>query len=89
MPLTDSDYNAFSVALVERLTQRAKGLDDGSKRIVNLRPSDHILSGFLELRYQCRRQSLRTVSLQDCLKMPPKKSLPMIYQRIPLTNKLQ
>lgn len=47
MPLTDSDYNAFSVALVERLTQRAKGLDDGSKRIVNLRPSDHILSGFL------------------------------------------
>lgn len=47
MPLTDQDYNAFATALAERFARRAKGLDEGSGRIVNLRPSDHILAGFL------------------------------------------
>lgn len=47
MPLTDADYNAFATALAERFTERAKGLDRDSGRIVNQRPGDHILAGFL------------------------------------------
>jgi Helicase conserved C-terminal domain len=47
MSLTDQDYNAFARALVCRFSERAKGVDQGSSRIVNLRPSDHILAGFL------------------------------------------
>jgi len=47
MPFTDRDYNAFATALAERFTERAKGLDRDSDRIVNQRPADHILAGFL------------------------------------------
>lgn len=47
MALTDADYNGFARSLVERVAQRAKGLDDESQRLVGVRPSDHILVGFL------------------------------------------
>jgi hypothetical protein len=47
MSLSDADYNAFAVALAERFAERAKGLDSGSCRIVNQRPTDRILAGFL------------------------------------------
>jgi hypothetical protein len=47
MPLTDNDYNAFATTLAQRFADRARGLDDGSVRLVNLRPADHILAGFL------------------------------------------
>ncbi len=47
MPLTDNDYNAFATCLAQRFADRARGIDDGSVRLVNLRPADHILAGFL------------------------------------------
>jgi len=47
MPLTDTDYNAFATALAERFAERARGLGRDGARIVNQRPSDHILAGFL------------------------------------------
>jgi hypothetical protein len=47
MPLTDTDYNAFATTLAERFSDRARGLDEGSVRLVGLRPADHILAGFL------------------------------------------
>jgi hypothetical protein len=47
MPLTDIDYNNFSTTLTERFAERCKGLDDGSRRVVDGRPADHILVGFL------------------------------------------
>lgn len=47
MSLTDADYNAFSTTLSKLFTDRAKGLDPDSCRIVNQRPADHILAGFL------------------------------------------
>lgn len=47
MPITDSDYNNFATAITHYFTERCKGLDDESERIVDKRPSDHILVGFL------------------------------------------
>jgi hypothetical protein len=47
MPLTDSDYNAFASSLVSMFSKRAKGVDANSARLVNLRPADHVLAGFL------------------------------------------
>lgn len=47
MTLTDVDYNGFARSLVERVAQRARGLDEESQRLVGVRPSDHILVGFL------------------------------------------
>jgi hypothetical protein len=47
MPITDSDYNNFATAITRYFTERCKGLDDESERIVDKRPSDHILVGFL------------------------------------------
>ncbi len=47
MPLRDPDYNAFAHALSRRFRDRILGLDTGSARIINVRPSDHILAGFL------------------------------------------
>lgn len=43
----DQTYNRFSRALAEQIRERAKGLDAESARIVNTRPQEHILSGFL------------------------------------------
>jgi hypothetical protein len=47
MPLTNADYNAFAQALANRFVERAKGLDETSQQIINLRPADHVLAGFL------------------------------------------
>jgi hypothetical protein len=47
MPITDSDYNNFATAVTGYFTERCKGLDEDSERIVDKRPSDHILVGFL------------------------------------------
>jgi hypothetical protein len=45
--IDDANYNAFARSIANSIRCRAKGLDAGSARIVNGRPSDHILSGFL------------------------------------------
>jgi hypothetical protein len=37
----------FARALAESIRARAKGIDDDSARIVNTRPQEHVLSGFL------------------------------------------
>jgi hypothetical protein len=47
MPITDSDYNNFATAITRYFTERCKGLDEESNRIIDKRPSDHILVGFL------------------------------------------
>ena len=45
--IDDQTYNVFARALAEQISCRAKGLDDESARIVNVRPQEHILAGFL------------------------------------------
>ena len=45
--IDDQTYNAFARALTEQISCRAKGLDNESARIVNVRPQEHILAGFL------------------------------------------
>lgn len=45
--IDDQTYNAFARALVRQIGCRAKGVDDESARIVNGRPHEHILAGFL------------------------------------------
>lgn len=45
--ISEQAYNSFASALVGDIRERAKGLDQGSARIVRSRPSDHILCGFL------------------------------------------
>jgi hypothetical protein len=40
-------YNQFASTLANDIRERAKGLDQGSARIVRVRPSEHNLSGFL------------------------------------------
>lgn len=47
MTLSDSALNEFSTSLVNRIRDRAKGVDDKSARIVNTRPEEFILTGFL------------------------------------------
>lgn len=47
MPLTDSDFNSFALGLAERFAERAIGLDTDNARLLNARPSDQVLSGFL------------------------------------------
>jgi hypothetical protein len=47
MPLTNDDYNNFARSLAKRVIERAKGLDEESRRLVRGRPSDYVLSGFL------------------------------------------
>lgn len=48
--IDDQVYNDFARALTEQISRRAKGLDEESARIVNVRPQEHILSGFLTSR---------------------------------------
>jgi hypothetical protein len=48
--IDDRTYNTFARALATGLRHRAKGLDEDSSRIVNTRPAEHILSGFLTSR---------------------------------------
>jgi len=45
--IDDQTYNSFARALAEQIRYRAKGLDDESARIVNTRPQEHILAGFM------------------------------------------
>src|ERR1017187_450030 len=45
--IDDRTYNTFARALAEHVRLRAKGLDQESSRIVNARPQEHILAGFL------------------------------------------
>ena len=45
--IDDQIYNRFARALSEQVRDRAKGLDAASSRIVNTRPQEHVLSGFL------------------------------------------
>ncbi|HKT25420.1 MAG TPA: hypothetical protein VJR04_12500, partial [Terriglobales bacterium] len=45
--INDETYNAFARGLAGQIRQRAKGLDDESARVVNARPQEHILAGFL------------------------------------------
>ncbi|MFN7998446.1 MAG: DEAD/DEAH box helicase family protein [Bryobacteraceae bacterium] len=45
--IDERTYNRFARALADHIRYRAKGLDDDSARIVNSRPQEHILSGFL------------------------------------------
>ena len=45
--IDDRTYNTFARALAEHIRLRAKGLDQDSARIVNTRPPEHILAGFL------------------------------------------
>jgi hypothetical protein len=47
MPLTDTDFNEFAKTITRRFAQRSKGLDDGNRRIIGVRPADQILAGFL------------------------------------------
>src|SRR4051794_29132519 len=47
MALADSDFNAFAHGLAERFSDRATGQDSDSTRLLNIRPSDHVLAGFL------------------------------------------
>src|SRR5437588_5174273 len=45
--IDDQTYNSFARALAEQISCRAKGIDDESARIINVRPQEHILAGFL------------------------------------------
>src|SRR5277367_1994525 len=45
--IDDCTYNTFARVLAEHIRLRSKGLDQDSARIVNTRPSEHILAGFL------------------------------------------
>jgi hypothetical protein len=45
--IDDHTYNTFARALAEHIRLRSKGLDQDSARIVNTRPPEHILAGFL------------------------------------------
>src|SRR6185312_8555030 len=47
MPLNDQVLNAFATGLADCVRRRAKGCDDKSARIVNARPDEFILAGFL------------------------------------------
>jgi hypothetical protein len=47
MELTDQVYNSFTISLVERIVERALGQDPHSARLLDTRPADHVLAGFL------------------------------------------
>jgi hypothetical protein len=47
MSLNDQVLNAFATNLVNCVRERAKGRDDKSARIVNTRPDEFVLAGFL------------------------------------------
>jgi hypothetical protein len=47
MPLNDQVLNAFATSLADCVRERAKGCDDKSARIVNARPNEFVLAGFL------------------------------------------
>jgi hypothetical protein len=47
MTLTPDVYNQFTTSLVERIVERALGQDPASQRLLDIRPADHVLAGFL------------------------------------------
>lgn len=47
MELTAQIYNSFTISLVERIIERALGQDPQSARLLDMRPADHVLAGFL------------------------------------------
>ena len=47
MPLNDQVLNAFATSLADCVRERAKGCDDKSARIINTRPNEFVLAGFL------------------------------------------
>jgi hypothetical protein len=47
MVLIQNVYNQFATSLVERIVERALGLDPASQRLLDARPADHVLAGFL------------------------------------------
>lgn len=47
MPLNDHVLNAFASELADCVRERAKGRDNKSERIVNTRPDEFVLAGFL------------------------------------------
>jgi Helicase conserved C-terminal domain len=56
--INDQTYNAFARALATQIGCRAKGLDDESSRIVNVRPQEHVLAGFLTPRSAAHQQAV-------------------------------
>src|SRR5262249_8851634 len=47
MSLSDHVLNAFATSLTDCVRERARGCDDKSARIVNTRPDEFVLAGFL------------------------------------------
>jgi hypothetical protein len=47
MALTIDVYNRFTTSLVEQIVKRALGQDPASERLLGIRPSEHVLAGFL------------------------------------------
>lgn len=47
LKLSDDTATRFARGLGDRFAERAVGIDDGSRRLVNIQPSDHILGGFV------------------------------------------
>jgi hypothetical protein len=47
LDICDNDYNQFATSLVRLVADRAKGRDEESNRITDVRPEEHILTGFL------------------------------------------
>jgi hypothetical protein len=47
MALPPDVYNQFTISLVERIVERALGKDEASQRLLDTRPADHVLAGFL------------------------------------------
>src|SRR3974377_819812 len=52
MPLTAHMLNAFATELANCVRERAKGRDNKAARIVNTRPDEFVLAGFLTPRSQ-------------------------------------
>jgi len=71
MPLTDQDYNAFARRLADGFSRRAKGLDDTARRLVGVRPADHILTGFLTPANEDDDDELRRSALKETLAPDP------------------
>src|SRR5437870_8224211 len=57
MALNDGIFNAFATNLTYRVRDRAKGIDERSERIINTRPEEFILAGFLTPRSRSQDNS--------------------------------
>jgi hypothetical protein len=68
--IDDQTYNSFARALAMQISCRAKGLDAESVRIVNVRPQEHILAGFLTPRPQAAQQPAGQLQDEDTDDLP-------------------